>query len=118
MSIMNSLKNATVTKALESIKSTYLDPKLLGIAVINKIAYESGTVTLNISLKGLEEKPFDIRMSEIKISEGGESVRLGHVECNIEFANTLLQKLVDVGFPVPDGAARVAMSAAKGLLGL
>lgn len=117
--MFNALKNMAVSAALEKVRTKVLNPKLSGIGVVDEMIYRDKRLFLKLRLEGLEDRPIDVRCSEINIAPDGSSLSIGKFESNMPFARVALESFAaNRVFEIPEGGARVAIMAAKKVLGL
>lgn len=110
--------SGAVTFALNRVKEKFVNPNLDGIGQVREISYRDKMLLLTLVLEGLEDRPVEIRCSSIEIAPDGSSVRIGGFESNMPFAQNALNRFATEPFAVPEGSARMAVCAAKKLLGL
>lgn len=112
------LKESVANFALAKIRKKYVDPVLEGIGVVREISLRNGSLYLVLVLEGLEDRPIDVRCSDIEIAPDGSQIRIGKFESNMPFAQTALNRFGVRPIPIPEGNARVGVVAAKKALGL
>ncbi len=104
---------------LNKVKDSVINPKLDGIGVIEEIVYKNKTLFLRIRLEDLEDHPIEAICSDVQVADDGSSVCVGKFKANKKFAQTALDNFVaGQTFTIPAGGARLALVAAKKLLGL
>lgn len=112
------LRNKMTTLALNGVKDKFMNPNLDGIGVVREISYRDKMLFLTIALDGLEDRPIDLRCSDIKIAPDGSTITIHGFESNIAFAQNALNRFATRPFKVPEGGARMAVMAVKKALGL
>lgn len=112
------LKNKAVAIALNHAKEKLVNPFFEGIGVVREISFRDKMLYLTIALEGLEDRPIDIRCSELEIAPDGSSVTIHGYESNMPFAQNLLSRFAAKPLPIPEGGGRLAALAAKKALGL
>ena len=116
MGIFDIGKGMLIDGAINKIKDIILDPQLKGIATIKNISYKDREFHVNLVLNGLDGKDIDITCRDIEFADDCSYVSINYFKSNIEFMDNILKKFMGFKIPVPDGAPRLAVAAAKQLL--
>ncbi len=104
--------------ALGKVKEKLMNPVLEGIGVVKEISWRDGSLFLTLVLEGLEDRPIDVRCSEIEIAPDGSALTIHKFESNMPFAQTALNRFGTRAIEIPEGNARFAVVTAKKTLGL
>lgn len=116
--MFESLKDSAITMALGKLRDKVIDPYLEGIGTVEKITYKNKKLFLCVQLDGLYE-PLEVECAEINFEPDGSAVRVDKFSANLPFMQTALDRFAaGKSFEVPEGAARLAIIAAKKVLGL
>ena len=112
------VRNCVSNYALRKIKEKLVNPSLDGIGVVREISFREGSLFLTLVLEGLEDRPVDVRCSEIEIAPDGSQIMIHRFESNMPFAQNALNRFAVRPIDIPEGGARVAVLTAKKALGL
>ncbi|MBQ7739073.1 MAG: hypothetical protein IJT59_05425 [Desulfovibrionaceae bacterium] len=82
------------------------------IGTINELRIEDKTLNLSINIKGITEE-ISIISKSIKPASDNSYVELSDFSCNIEGIEAALNMLQSIKVPIPEGAARLGVGAAK-----
>lgn len=104
--------------ALKKVKEKLVNPALEGIGTVREISFRDGALFLTLILDGLEDRPIDVRCSEIEIAPDGSELIIHKFESNMPFVQTALNRYGVRQIPIPEGSARFAVVSAKKALGL
>lgn len=116
--MFESMKDAAVTMALGKIRDKALAPYMEGIGTVETINYKNKKLFLGLSLEGLPQ-PIEVECSDICLAPDGSTVTVNCFSANLPFAQTVLDRFAaGKSFEIPEGAARLAVVAAKKVLGL
>ena len=115
------LKDILVQKplnfALKKIKDSIMLTKLAKIGTIKELRVENKSLIIVLNVKGLTEE-IAITCKKIKPSSDNSTLELSNFSCNIEGIQAALEMYPSITVPIPEGAARSGLGAAKLLLGL
>lgn len=116
--MFKSIKERLCNFALGKLKEKIMEPVLEGIGTVRELSYRDGQLFLSLVLEGLEDRPIDVRCSEIDISPDGSQLIVHKFESNMPFAQTALNRFATRPIAIPEGSARFALATAKKTLGL
>lgn len=116
--MLGSIASAGISMALNGVKEKVVNPNLEGIGVVKEISFRDKKLHLKLVLDGLEDKVIEISCSKVTIAPDGSSVGLSGFSSNMPFAENALNRFAPKAFSVPDGAGRIALVAARKVLGL
>lgn len=119
LKVFEGMRSKITNLALGAIKEKIVNPNLEGIGTIKAISYTQGEISLTLVLMGLEDRPINLRASEIAIAPDGSSITVGRFESDMAFVQNGLDKfLAGRPFEIPEGSPRMALKTAKTVLGL
>lgn len=116
--MLKCIKNCVCNYALRKVKEKLVNPALEGIGVVREISFKDGSLFLTLILEGLEDRPIDVRCSEIEIAPDGSQLTIHQFESNMPFAQNALTRYGTRPIDIPEGSARFAVATAKKALGL
>lgn len=114
------LLDMAVGAALNAVRDKALNPRLAGIGQVCQINYDKnkGSLSLQIILVGLEDRPIAVEARDVEIAPDGSSVMVKSFSSPLPFAHNALNRFATRPFPVPEGMARIALKTARAVLGL
>lgn len=113
------IKYKMLDVVLNKVRQKMINQQIEDIGTVEELAFKNRELYLKIKLAGLEDRPIDVKGSDIKISEDGAKVRIGKFDSNMPFLDNALNRfLKDKSFAIPEGSARMAALSAKSLFGL
>ncbi|MBD5552843.1 MAG: hypothetical protein HDQ44_00745 [Desulfovibrio sp.] len=116
--MFESLKNKAVDMALSGIRAKYINPALAGLGQVHEMSWRDGKLHLVLTLEGLPDSPISVTATDIWISQENDAISVGAFDASLPFARNALNRFGRGPFPIPEGAPRSAIRAARGCLGL
>lgn len=116
--MLNWLRQGAADKALEMLRDRVINPQLAGLARVESMRVKDGKLFLTLLLAGMEDRPVEVVSSGLELAADCSSIKAGKYSSNMPFAENALNRYAARPFAVPEGRARFALCAARGLLGL
>lgn len=108
-----------VKLALNKLRDIVINPKLAGIGTVDELVWKDRELFVKLRLNGLEDRPIEVKCAEISFGADGATVTAGSLISDMPFVQTALDRFV-VGrpFTIPEGGPRMAVTAARAILGI
>ncbi len=108
-----------VKMGLDKVRESVVNPRLEGIGKVEEMTFRDKKLYARLQLEDLEDHPLEITCEDISVAGDGSSVTVGKFTANKKFMRTALDRyLAGRPIPIPEGKARLAILAAKKLMGL
>lgn len=116
--MLSKIKDKAVSLALAGIRDKLVNPAVSGLGQVHDVNWRDKKLYLTVTLDGMPDRPIEVVCSDIEISPAGDSIRVGQYDASAPFAKNALNRFACHSFPIPEGAARSAVKAARIGLGL
>ncbi|MCR4666748.1 MAG: hypothetical protein K5657_05590 [Desulfovibrio sp.] len=119
MGFLSAVRDTAVSGVLQRLRSFLSENYLAGIGTITDLRYESGRLSMRISLLGLEDREIEAVCSRVSIAPDGSSITLSDFTSNMPFMATILNRyLASAPLTLPEGNVRTFALTAKKVLGV
>lgn len=112
------LRTFAANKVLNWAKEKFVNPNIDGIGIVKKISFEDKKLYLTVELAGLEDRPVDIVVSDIRIAPDNSTIEARSFEASMPFIQTALNRFATRVFSVPEGSIRMGLATSRAVLGL
>lgn len=113
------IKDMVKRAALNKVREKMINPQLAGIGTVEELSIRDKGVYLVVKLAGLEDRPIDVKCSDINIAEDGSSVTIGHCESEMPFVREAMARfLQNRKIDLPEGNARKSALTIKKLFNI